>query len=1777
MAPVKRKEARSEAESRPSKRSKSDKPSKDDAKPKEDKKEDRKPVTAPVVSRLVAEEPLFPRGGGSVLSPLEHKQIQVQAKTDALFEEQSGTGAKNTEKALKKKRRKSEKADESKPVRDEDAVKVESLNYKRLVKGSLVLGQVSAINPLDTALSLPNNIVGHVSIMSISEALAARVQASAAAEDTASIEDTEEDSKDVDLNALFEIGQYVRAYVVSTMDDSAPTSGKGKRHIELSLRPDLANTGLSAQDVVQNCTVMASVVSVEDHGFVMDLGVADAERGFLPKKKLDKGIHEERLQPGAVVLCLVTSKKGKITQLSTLRSDIRSPKNDAAAATTINTFLPGTVADVLITDVTARGIVGKVMGHLDVTADLVHSGAGPYGTDLEEKYKAGSRIKARIISTFPAAKNPKLGISVLPHVLGLVPKTAEVDGKPVEPLTALANSAFVETCTVQTVEPEIGLYVDVGIEGIPGFVHISRVKNGKVDALFENSGPFKVGSTHRGRVIGYSALDGMYSLSFEKSVLEQPYLRIEDIPVGEVVNGTVEKIVVNERGLGGLIVKLAEGISGLVPEMHLADVHLQHPEKKFREGMKVKARVLSTDPSRQQLRLTLKKTLVNSDAPAVKSFEELTEGLQVPGTIIKLLQKGAIVQFYGQLRGFLPISEMSEAYIHDPKEHFRVGQVVNVHILAFEPDERRLIVSCKDPSAFGIDKQQALHDMKLGDIVSGKVTQKTEDDVFIELDNASLKALLPLSQLTDKSTSKAQSALKKIHVNQALSELVVLDKNEGRRSITVSMKPSLLSAAKEGKFLASIEDAQVGNMAQGFVRNITPTGVFVQFGGRLCALLPKSMMPRAKQTEPEFGLRKFDPVEVRIASVDKDTGRLVVGIPFAGEDDTSKVVKPKDDSMVPSNAIDPSIKSADDITLGKLTKARIVAVKDTQLNVQLADNIQGRVDVSQAFDSWDEIKHPSTPLKQFRQGQILDVRILGVHDARNHRFLPFSHRSSHSVLELSIKPSDLKEGEMPKSLSYDKLEVGSKHLAFVNNVDSKCLWVNLSTTVRGRITAVEASDDVSQLADLRKSFPIGSALRVHVLSVNPEDKHLDLSARTQGAVSNPTLDTVETNMVLTGRITRVTDRLIIVNLGETLAGTVHMVDMADDYDEANPMKFAKNEIVRVSVVEVDKPNKRVRLSTRPSRVLNSALPVKDKEITKSTNLQVGEIVRGFVKNVGDKGLFVNLGGDVTAMVWIKNAFDQYVKDWKEHFQVDQVVKGRIISTADGKINLSLKPSDVEKDFVPLIKMEDLKEGQTITGHVKKVEEYGAFIEVDGAANVSGLCHRSEMAEKHVADARKLYKVGDRVKARVLKVDVKNKKINFGLKPSYFEDDEDSDEDMSGDDSGAMLEFESASEEDSEDEEMQDNGALINIKGTDNNSDDEDDSDVDMDDAPTEGAGLSAGGFDWSAAALDEPKEKKAPETEAPKKKAKKSKTSEIQVDRTAQLDAHGPQTASDYERQLLGQPDDWQLWIAYMAFQMQVSELAKAREVAERALKTINIREDAAKLNVWIAYLNLEVAYGTDETVDEVFQRACTYADEQTVTERLASIYIKSGKFYKADDLFERLVKKFGSKSPSVWENYADYLHKAASKPEQARALVKRACQSLDERHHLPLLVKFAALEFHSPNGDAETGRTLFEGLLSSYPKRFDLWNQLLDLETSAYAKAKKDGKEVEATAVRDVFERGTKVKGLKAEKAKKWFQRWAKWEEENGDAKSRERVSARAQNWAREAEGRKKAREAED
>lgn len=1661
---------------------------------------------------------------------------------------------------------------------------------KRLVPGSIVLGQIAQINRYDLSLSLPNNLTGYVPLNLVSDKVTKKVEALAGEEEGAAEEDDDNDSdRETSLDNLFAREQYLRAYVTATQHEDS-TGAKGKRHIGLSINPREVNAGLTKADVVTNIMVQASVLSVEDHGLIMDLGLEDTSvKGFMSSKEIGPDVDVSNILEGAVYLCIVTGKSsnGNIIKLSADPQRIGNVKkgNYLTDAPTINSFLPGTAVDVLVSEVTPVGIAGKVMGMLDVTADLIHSGAASSGKDLEKKYTVGSKVKGRIICTFPKIEEKKLGISLQDHVLYWRSKNASSPNATgsARPIERMPISSIVEQATVVKIEHGVGIFVDIGVKGVRGFVHISKVSDGKIETLSESTGPYKLGSTHKARVIGYNYMDGLFIVSMEPKVINQPFFRLEDVKAGQVVKGTIEKLMVNETGVSGLLLNIAEGITGLVPEIHFADVHLQHPEKKFKEGSSVTARVLSTNLVKRQIRLTLKKSLVNSDVTPWTEYKDLQPGLQSPGTLINITPTGAVVQFYGSVRAFLPVSEMSESYIQNPKQHFRNGQVVNVHIVSVEPSEGRMIVSCKDPGVFGAAKQEALQNLKLTERVVGRVTEKTGEELVLELEPSGLKAALPIDHLADRSAQKCQSAAGRIRIDQVLKDLIILSKQVEKRLIKVTSKPSLMKAAEQGQLLTTFEDVIEGSEVHGFVKNITPTGIFVQFAGELTGLLLSQHLADDALKLPDSGMHRNKSIAARVLSVDYNQKRflLTMKAKTKGEEEDSTAAQATSNDIALSNAVDGTSTSIDDFTLGKRTKAKIVSIKNTQLNVQLADGVQGRIDVSEVFDRWENINDRKHPLKKFHVKQILPVRILGMHDSRNHRFLPITHRSKAPVFELTAKPSNQNSAELG-ILTIDKVEVGSAWLAYVNNVSDDCLWVNLSPNVRGRIRAMDVSDDVSALKDKQNNFPVGSALKATVLKIDIENNHLDLSARA-GAFSTPkTFDDLSIGMVLPSRVTKVTECQVMVQLSESLSAPIYLVDLADDYSKADLTVYQKNQVLRVCVKGIDKPNKRITLSARASKVLSSTLPVKDPDVVSVAQLKVNDIMRGFIKNIADNGIFISLASNVTAFVRVSDLSDAYIKDWQAGFEIDQLVEGKVIAvdTTLNHVQMSLKQSHMEKDYKPPLMFSDIKYGQTVTGKVRKVEDFGLFIVVDDSANVSGLCHRTKMSDRPGADPKKLYEEGDAVQAKVISINKEKRQISFGLRASYFEkpDNGDRNETKNLEDD----EIESASDSDEAEDWM--NGVEIdgaNGLGEDEGSESDMnldhvadiDSDAEMDDSPNEDTelpqpngstptttnsfkGLSTGGFDWTGglATQDDTNAHSETDTESLAPKKKKRKRAVIKIDHTGDLDAHGPQSTADFERLLMGRPNSSVLWLQYMAFQLQTNEAPSARETAERALRTIHMTEEGEKLNIWIAMLNLENTYGTDDSLDAVFKRACTYNDSLEMHQRLASIYIQSSAYAKADSLFQAAIKKH-SQSPDLYINYATFLFTQLSSPDRARALLARAMQSLRPHTHLDLTSKFAQLEFTTPSGDPERGRTVFETLLSQWPKRLDLWNVWLDLEM----------KLGDQELVRRLFERVTgKGTSLKPRKAKFLFKKWLDWEGRSGDRKNQERVKALAGEYVR-------------
>ena len=144
--------------------------------------------------------------------------------------------------------------------------------------------------------------------------------------------------------------------------------------------------------------------------------------------------------------------------------------------------------------------------------------------------------------------------------------------------------------------------------------------------------------------------------------------------------------------------------------------------------------------------------------------------------------------------------------------------------------------------------------------------------------------------------------------------------------------------------------------------------------------------------------------------------------------------------------------------------------------------------------------------------------------------------------------------------------------------------------------------------------------------------------------------------------------------------------------------------------------------------------------------------------------------------------------------------------------------------------------------------------------------------------------------------------------------------------------------------------------------------------------------------------------------------------------------------------------------------------------------------------------------------------------------------------------------TPSLWLSYATFLMTTLQppSPSRARALLPRATQSVPASQHRYLTTKFAALEFKSAQGDAERGRTILEGLVSTWPKKGDIWDVYVDLERAH------GGEE----NVRGLFERMAKVSGLKRKRARVVFGKWRDWEESVGNKKGMEKVKGLEREW---------------
>ncbi|XP_036857188.1 protein RRP5 homolog [Manis javanica] len=1857
-------------------------------------------------------EESFPRGGTRKTHKSE-KVFQQPVEQDNLFSistEEGATKRKKSQKGpAKTKKLKTEKRESCKSVRE----KFELLSIESLCEGMRILGCVKEVNELELVISLPNGLKGFVQVTEICDAYTKKLNEQVA---------QEEPSKDlVCLPELFSPGMLVRCVVISL----CITEG-GKKSVKLSLNPKNVNEVLSAEALKPGMLLTGTVSSLEDHGYLVDIGVGGA-RAFLPLQKAQEYIQQKnkgaKLKVGQYLNCIIEEVKGSggVVRLSIGHSEVSTAIAAEEQKWTLNNLLPGLVVKAQVQKVTPLGLTLNFLSFFTGLVDFMHLDPKKAGT-----YFPNQAVRACVLCVHPRTRAVRLSL----HPIFLQP------GRPLTRLSSQHLGAVLDDVPVQSFFSKAGAIFRLK-DGTLAYARLSHLSNSK-NAF--NPETFKPGNTHKCRIIDYSQMDGLALLSLRASIIEAQYFRYHDIQPGALVKSTVLTIKPY-----GMLVKVAEQIRGLVPSVHLADILMKNPEKKYHIGDEVQCRVLLCDPEAKKLMMTLKKTLVESKLPAITCYADAKPGLQTHGFIFRVKDCGCIVKFYNDVQGLVPKHELSAEYVPDPERVFYTGQVVKVAVLNCEPSKERMLLSFKllsDPKRELMGhSQKKRRAINVGQLVDVKVSEKTRDGLAVAVLPHNIPAFLPTPHLSDH-VAHGPLLYHWLQAGDSLHRVLCLSQSEGR--VFLCRKPALVSTVEGGQDPKSFSEIHPGMLLIGFVKSIKDYGVFVQFPSGLSGLAPKAIISDKFVTCTSDHFVEGQTVVAKVTSVDEEKQRMLLSLRLsdcalgdlattslfllsqcleerqgvrslmnsrdsvliqtlakmtpgmvldlqvqevledgsvvfsegpvpglvlraskyhhAGQEvqsgqkkkavilnvdmlklevhvslchdlvnrkakklkkgsehqaivqyleesfavaslvetghlvafsltshlndtfrfDSEKLqvgqgvfltlqttepgvtglllavegpagkrtmrMSQKDSETVDEDEeVDPVVAvgtvKKHNLSIGDTVTGTVKSIKPTHVVVTLEDGIIGCIHASHILD---DVPVGTSPTAKLKVGKTVTARVIGGRDMKTFKFLPISHpRFIRTIPELSVRPSEL-EKESHTALNTQSVsplekikeyQAGQTVTCFLKkyNVVKKWLEVEIAPDIRGRIPLLLTSLSFKVLKHPDKKFQIGQALKATVVGPDSSKAFLCLS------LIGP--HKLEKGEVAMGRVVKVTPKKgLTVSFPFGKIGRVSIFHVSDSYSETPLEDFTPQKVVRCYVLST--AGHALALSLRSSRTNpKTKSKITDPEINSVQDIQEGQLLRGYVTSVQTHGVLFSLGPSVVGLVQYPHV-SQYSPSKKalynRYLPEGKLLTAKVLSLNHRKklVNLSFLSCDTGKPDVfpaslglPLLKQEERKTEAEERDHQEAEEKEKKNQKRKEKRSQKGQ-EETQLPSKEMPKPQKLHpkKQGKRPR---LESGSEQERVNKKKKKAAPSEE---------DDSGVEVYYREG------EEEIEEMSVPSKEKRT----------------RPAEVPRLQlSSGFFWDVgldsltpALPPRGESSDSEEDEKPQQSTKKKSKKERELEKQkaekelsrieeALMDPHRqPESADDFDRLVLSSPNSSILWLQYMAFHLQATEIEKARAVAERALKTISFREEQEKLNVWVALLNLENMYGCQESLAKVFERAVQYNEPLKVFLHLADIYTKSEKFQEAGELYNRMLKRFRQEK-AVWIKYGAFLLRRGQAGASHRVM-QRALECLPNKEHMDVISKFAQLEFQL--GDAERAKAIFETTLSIYPNRTDVWSVYIDMTI-------KHGSQKEA---RDVFERVIHL-SLAPKRMKFFFKRYLDYEKQHGTEKDVQAVKKKA------------------
>ena len=372
------------------------------------------------------------------------------------------------------------------------------------------------------------------------------------------------------------------------------------------------------------------------------------------------------------------------------------------------------------------------------------------------------------------------------------------------------------------------------------------------------------------------------------------------------------------------------------------------------------------------------------------------------------------------------------------------------------------------------------------------------------------------------------------------------------------------------------------------------------------------------------------------------------------------------------------------------------------------------------------------------------------------------------IKEVHDRMSELSFEEMLKNEENVSIRSGQVVDGVVVNVKPDEIAVNIGYKIDGIVTAAEYSNNP---VDLTTVVNVNDPIKVKVLKVNESEGMVILSHKRVVAEQDTAAlkEAFENNSVLKGTVSKVVKGGLNVNVGESRVFIP--ASLVSDAFEKDLNKYLDQEIEFV-LTEFDPQNRRVignrrKLVSEQKAAAAQAL---------FENINVGDVVKGTIKNITDFGAFVDLGGadgllHISEMSW--GRVDNPKKLFKVGDEVECFIKE--LDKETGKIALSLKFD--EKN--PWINAEEKYAiGTVVKGKVARMTDFGAFIVLE--PGIDALLHVSQISLGRIEKPADVLTRGQEIEAKVVDLNVEGKKISLSIKALLKDQQGDSEEEEASD-------------------------------------------------------------------------------------------------------------------------------------------------------------------------------------------------------------------------------------------------------------------------------------------------------------------------------------------------------------------------------------------------------------